>query len=163
MFEDRVLCAVHDGIHVLRYVGDIRAPLAPAIQRFADALLEREVPQGLVIDLTDARAIDSTNLGVLARIANRMHERGGPRVTIVSCRRDINEVLMTMGFDEVFNIVRDIGAAPPDTQPLPVAEDDRETLLRTVLEAHRALVAMNEQNREVFRDLVAVLEQQEGR
>jgi hypothetical protein len=40
MAEGRVLYADHDHVHVLRYVGDIRHPLAPSVSGFVDKLLE---------------------------------------------------------------------------------------------------------------------------
>ena len=111
-------------------------------------------PAGFVIDLTQTESIDSTNLGLLARIANRMHERGGPRVTIVSHRQDINEVLLTMGFDE------EVPSAGNGTRPLTTLAPDRNNLGRTMLMAHRTLMALNDRNRDQFADVVSLLEGQ---
>jgi anti-anti-sigma factor len=158
MDDPKVLYATHDGVHVLRFVGDIRYPIAPSVDRFVDQLFSAGVPAGFIIDLTETRNIDSTSLGVLGRIANRMRERGGPRVTILSNRVPINEVLTSMSFDEVFDIVKDVELAAGDAQVLPVEEADRGSMVRTVVEAHRTLMAMSEHNRELFRDLVTALE-----
>ena len=158
----QVLYASREGVHCLRFVGDIRYALAPSVNRFVDELFEAEAPKEFVIDLTQTRGIDSTSLGVLARIATRMQEHAGPRVTIVSTRHDITEILLTMGFDEVFDIVTE----PPDVpaaKALPVEEADRNSLARTVVEAHRILMSLNEYNRELFRDLVAVFERENGK
>lgn len=155
----QVLYASHEGVHCLRFLGDIRYALAPSVNRFVDELFRAEVPKGFVIDLTQTRAIDSTSLGVLARIANRMQEHGGPRVTIISTRHDVTEILLTMGFDEVFDIVTEPPAVPA-AKALPVEEADRASLARTVVEAHRILMSLNEYNRELFRDLVAVFEKE---
>jgi hypothetical protein len=87
-----------------------------------------------------------------------MRERGGPRVTILSNRIPINEVLTSMSFDEVFDIVKDTEVPAGDAQELAVEEPDRESMARTVVEAHRTLMAMSEHNRELFCDLVAALE-----
>jgi anti-anti-sigma factor len=157
----QVLYASRDGVHCLRFVGDIRYALAPSVNRFVDDLFRTEVPQDFVIDLTQTRIIDSTSLGVIARIANHMHEHGAPRVTIVSTRHDVTEILLTMGFDEVFDIVTEPPAVPA-VKALPVEEADRDSLARTVVEAHRILMSLNECNRELFRDLVAVLERENG-
>jgi anti-anti-sigma factor len=162
MDNAKILYATHEGIHLLRFVGDIRYPLAPSVDRFIDELFAAGAPAGFVIDLTETRNIDSTSLGVLGRIANRMRQCGAPRATIISTRPQINEVLTSMGFDEVFDIVRDTAIARREGQVLAVEEADRESLVRTVVEAHRTLMAMNEHNRELFRDLVAVLEQSES-
>ena len=158
----QVLYANHEGVHCLRFVGDIRYPLAPSVNRFVDELFEAQVPKGFMIDLTQTRGIDSTSLGVLARIANRMQEQGGPRVTIVSTHHDVTETLLTMGFGEVFDIVTEPPAVSA-AKAVPVEEADRDSLARTVVEAHRILMSLNEYNRELFRDLAAVLERENGK
>ena len=156
----RVLYASHAGVHVLRFVGDIRYPLAPSVERFVDRLLSDLDQAPFVIDLTKTQAIDSTNLGLLARIAIRMRERAGPRVTIVSDREDISELLNSMGFDEVFDIQRSVGATSSRGRALAIEDPDPKNMARTVLEAHRALITLNEHNRNMFQDVTTTLEQQ---
>jgi hypothetical protein len=116
------------------------------------------IPKGFVVDLDETQAIDSTMLGVVARIANRMRKDGGPRVTIICGRDDIAELLESVGFDEVFHIVRGRSGAAPSGRMLPLQEPDDASLARTVIEAHRTLMSLNEHNRGLFRDLVAALE-----
>lgn len=153
-----VLHASHDGVHCLRFVGDIRFPLAASVNTFFDSLMRAGTPKGFVVDLDETQAIDSTMLGVVARIANRMRKDGGPRVTIICSRDDIAELLESVGFDEVFDIVREQSAEPRAGEMLPLQEPDGASLARTVIEAHRTLMSLNEHNRELFRDLVAALE-----
>ena len=163
MDRGKVLHAAHEGVHLLRFVGEIRYPLAPSVNRYVDEIFSNTVPRAFVLDLTETRAIDSTSLGGLGRIANRMREIGGPRVTIISNRPDINEVLISMAFDEVFEIVPDAERAARESRELPIEEVDRESMRRTVLEAHRILMALSEHNRELFRDLVAAFEAEGGK
>jgi anti-anti-sigma factor len=157
-----VLYGSHEGVQVLRFVGRIDCGVAPAVHQFVDGLFLGAPLTGFVIDLTETDNIDSTNLGLLARIANRMQERGGPRVTIVSHRQDINEILLTMGFDEVFDLVEAAPGAGKDTRPLTTLAPDRYSLGRTMLEAHRTLMALNDRNRDQFADVVSLLEGQES-
>ena len=105
MENGKILHASHDGIHVLRFVGDIRYTLGHSLDRFLEALFAGPTPEGFVIDLTATDCIDSTNLGLLVRVAREMHNHGAPQVTIVSDRPDINAVLASMALDEVFDIV----------------------------------------------------------
>lgn len=159
MENAKILHASHDGIHVLRFVGDIRYTLGHSLDRFLEGLFAGPTPAGFVIDLTATDCIDSTNLGLLVRIAREMHHHGAPRVTIVSDRPDINAVLTSMALDEVFDIVSRTSVQAGAEQELPSKEADREALSRTLLKAHRALMELNEHNEEIFRDVVAKLEQ----
>jgi anti-anti-sigma factor len=159
MDNAKILHASQDGIHVLRFVGDIRYTLGHTLDRFLDELFAGPTPEGFVIDLTATDCIDSTNLGLLVRVAREMDNHGAPRVTLISDRPDINAVLTSMALDEVFDIVSRGSAPLGSGQELPRRKADRESLSRTLLKAHRALMELNEHNEEIFRDVVAKLEQ----
>jgi anti-anti-sigma factor len=159
MENGKILHASHDGIHVLRFIGEIRYTLGHSLDRFLEGLFAGPTPAGFVIDLTATDSIDSTNLGLLVRIAREMQHHGAPRVTIVSGRRDINAVLTSMALDEVFDIVSRASVPAGGEQELPRKEADRDSLSRTLLKAHRALMELSERNEQTFRDVVAKLEQ----
>ena len=158
MDNGTVLHASHDDVHVLRFIGDIRYPLSPSIDRFLDGIFAGLQPAGFVIDLTETDSIDSTNLGLLARLAKRMKTLDARRITVVSNRAGINSVLNSMALDEVFDIVGDADLETGTAQEVPQENADREVLARTLIDAHRALMDLNEHNREMFRDVVAALE-----
>jgi anti-anti-sigma factor len=158
MDDGNVLHACHDDVHVLRFIGDIRYTLSPSIDRFLEGIFAGPKPAGFVIDLTETSSIDSTNLGLLARIARRMQSIDAGRVTIVSNRANINSVLTSMALDEVFDIVEDAVLEAVASQEVPKENTDKETLAHTLIDAHRALMDLNERNREIFRDVVAVME-----
>lgn len=154
MPNGRVTHAEADGVHVLRYFGRVDYILAPAIKRFADDLVSHGDVRGWVFDLTEAEILDSTNLGLLARLGS------GGRNVIVSTSDDINSVLRSMSFDQIFDIVTAPPAAGDDTGDDPIGGDPPSSreLSETMLEAHRALVAMSESGRIQFQDVVAALE-----
>ena len=163
MDNGNVLHASNSGVHVLRFIGDIRYTLSPSIDRFLEGIFAGPKPVGFVIDLTDTDSIDSTNLGLLARLATRMQRLDARRVTIVSSRDDINAVLNSMALDEVFDIVGDAGLETGTAQEVPQENADREVLARTLIDAHRALMDLNEHNREMIRDVVTALEKNGAR
>ena len=158
MDDGKVLHACHDDVHVLRYIGDIRYTLSPSIDRFLEEVFAGPKPAGFVIDLTETDSIDSTNLGLLARIALRMQALDAPQVTLLSNRHDINSVLTSMALDEVFDIVEDTGLETGVSREVPQENADRETLARTLIDSHRALMDLSEHNREMFQNVVATLE-----
>ncbi|HYO94624.1 MAG TPA: STAS domain-containing protein [Polyangiaceae bacterium] len=166
MPNGHVTHAERNGIHVLRYFGKVDYMAAPAIQRFLDDLLEHERVSGLVFDLTSAEGLDSTNLGLLARVNDRVHDAAGAGSMIVSRSEDINDVLRSMGLDRIFEIVTDEPAPLHDCcakESIDVDRPPSESELRhTMLEAHRALVDLSDAGREQFHDVVACLEKSQG-
>ena len=91
-----------------------------------------------------------------------MQAPGSPRVTIVSNRADINSILTSMALDEVFDIVEASDHEPGETREVPQEINGREVLERTLIDSHRALMDLNERNREMFKDVVSSLEKKEG-
>ncbi|HEY6558037.1 MAG TPA: STAS domain-containing protein [Polyangiaceae bacterium] len=157
MPEGRVLYAGREHAHVLRYVGDVRHSLAPSVSEFVDGLLDREPDAELLFDFSQAEIIDSTNLGAIARIADRVTTGSGKRVTIFSPRAEMTQVLFSMAFDEVFDICTE---SSPDEggAPIPRVEASHEASSRTVLLAHQRLMQMSDSNREQFREVVELME-----
>lgn len=158
MDNDKVLHASCNDVHVLRFIGNIRYTLTPSIDSYLERIFNESKPAGFVIDLTETDSIDSTNLGLLARLAKRMQTLDTRRITIVSNRIDINSVLNSMALDEIFDIVEDTCLETDVAQEVPQQNIDRETLTRTLIKTHRALMDLNEHNRKTFRDVVTALE-----
>lgn len=160
MADGRVTHAQVGGVQVLRYHGRVDYTLAPAIKRFTDQLIARGGIQGWIFDLTAARILDSTNLGLIARMVAR--SRGPSRSVIVSSSDDINGVLYSMGFDETFDLVTaappEVGAAAGDEIQHQGPASSAGELGRTMLEAHQVLMTLSESARNQFKDVVACLE-----
>jgi len=158
----RVLHAVHEGVQVLRFVGEVRHPLGPALERFLDHLLKTG-PDRLIIDLGEARIIDSTCLGLLARLALRLRGQGLARARVISPRPDITEVLRSMSLDRLFDIVGQAPLGPLDEHELAAATGGNiEDMLVTMIGAHRTLMGLSEHNRLQFKDVLEILEQEAG-
>jgi anti-anti-sigma factor len=159
MSNGNVQYACHDDVHVLRFVGEIRCPIAPAVGRFFESLMERSSPRRLAIDLTETTLIDSTNLGQLARFANTMRASGGERITILSNREDITIVLKSMGFDGVFKLIDDSDTFRGGANvAIDMPESSRDELAEVVLAAHRALMQISADNHDKFKDMIDLLE-----
>ncbi|MBZ4194542.1 MAG: STAS domain-containing protein, partial [Candidatus Contendobacter sp.] len=127
-----------------------------ALGDFLDGLFTHADYDDIIVDLTEAHSIDSTCLGLLAKIANFNRQRFARQTTLLSTNPDINQILETMGFYEVF-AVRDTGAAITATlQPLSTEGPCKDELTRIVLDAHQTLSQLNARNQEAFR---GVLEQ----
>lgn len=158
----KVTYAEHEGVQALRFIGEIRYTLGPSLDRFLKKMCAGPAPRGVVIDLTDTDCLDSTSLGLLARVAKWLQKIGAPRATLVSSNVDINDLLYCVGFDEVFDISETGIDEPEQVDTLQFEEAGASELKSTILEAHRALIALNARNRDEFQDVVNLLEQETG-
>ncbi|MDO3383898.1 STAS domain-containing protein [Gilvimarinus algae] len=160
MRPGQILVADHDGVFVIKMVGDVRLTLCISFDQFIDNMFGREGFAGVLFDLSDAEAIDSTTLGLMAKISILGEERDGSRPIILSTNESINRILETMGFADIFTIVSELDSPVEATEPLPEGEqpDDEEVVKGKVIEAHRILMGLNRDNEKTFTNLVNMLE-----
>lgn len=154
----KALYAVHQGTYVLKLIGEIRVPICATLDGFIENLFNDTRLHSVLIDLSETHVIDSTALGLLAKIAIQTRKRFDRKPCIISTRPDISRVLDSMGFEKVFNIVHEAPVKSPSMSEVPNVPCSQGDACGRVLEAHRILMEMNEKNRETFREVVAALE-----
>lgn len=158
MNTGRIQFAEAEGTFVLKFIGDVRLTLCAALDAYIEKIFSALNFDAIIIDLSETEAIDSTSLGLLAKLSILSQQKVGFLPTLVSNHDDMNRLLQSMGFDQVFNIVTEAAPTDADLQDLPGQMLSEERVKGKVLEAHRILMDLNEHNREAFRDLVSTLE-----
>jgi anti-anti-sigma factor len=156
--QGRILVGSHDGVYVIVFEGDVRLTLCTTVDVYLEKMFQDEAFRAVVVDLSRTENIDSTSLGLLAKLSIQAEQRFNFQPTLVSTRPDITRILLSMGFDEVFTLVETPIEHKDQLAVLPELEASQEDVRQRVLEAHRTLMSMNEENRETFHDLVAALE-----
>jgi anti-anti-sigma factor len=154
----RILVGAHDGVYVLLFEGDVRVTLCTAIDTFLERMFDDVAFKSVVVDLARTDSIDSTSLGLLAKLSIQADKRFGYRPMLVSTRPDVTRVLVTMGLDDVFNLVREPLVHDEQLGELPCGCLAEHEVRKRVIEAHRLLMDLNDGNREAFHDLVKTLE-----
>ncbi len=157
--EGRILAAEHDGAYALKMIGDVRVNLCASIEDYLSHMLDDIGFESVVVDLCEAEGIDSTTLGILARLALRTEKQHGFKPVIYSNDAGINRLLQSMAFSRIFEILEEACGGLDSIADVPAVSDDAESVRCKVIEAHRVLMDLSEENRERFKDLMAVLEQ----
>jgi anti-anti-sigma factor len=158
MENGKILYAVIGSTCVLKMIGSIAYNISPSFDRFIQKISEDESAKSFVIDLTETTYIDSTNLGLLARLHAVSSDRGDDCPTMISNSRVINDVLYTIGFNGLFNIVDCQNDLLCDMKELPALKDDSaDSLAKIMLKAHCELAALSKNNRELFADVITYL------
>jgi anti-anti-sigma factor len=154
----RIMVGDHDGVYVMLFQGDVRLTLCTAIDAFLDRMFQDTRFKSVVVDLGETETIDSTSLGLLAKLSIQADKRFSYRPMLVSTRPDITRVLVTMGLDDVFTMVDKPLEHNHQLGELPCGCASEDEVRQRVLEAHRVLMAMNDNNWAAFHDLVTTLE-----
>ncbi len=151
--------AEHNGTYVLKLRGDVRVPICTSLESFIeDHLLNDKRLRAVMIDLTETDSIDSTALGLLAKIAVALRELNLGKPIILCLSSDINRILASMGFDEVFRILQTTAALRDRLDELPDEILSEAEVTQCVIDAHRTLMGLSESNQQTFRSLVDALE-----
>lgn len=162
MADGNVYYAEQDGTTVLRFQGAISYTLATALDRFLDDLFARGEFKSILVDLNGTESIDSTGLGLLARIAKFVRKRDGSRPLLFSSQPDINAVLSSICLDSAFVLCEQTPDLAAGTALAPGNPSDTE-VAQTVLDAHRLLCEMNDANRAQFQNVVDAFERELGK
>lgn len=160
MCEGKYLFAIKDEICFIKFKGEIRYTISSSLDVFIDSLFENGTQNDFIVDLSEATLIDSTNLGLLAKLANKVNGRSGGKVTLISPNEDIYQVLQSVGFERVFVILKESDYINDiELKSIVFCSDTDKDLAKRMLTAHRALCALSENNHKLFKNIVMYLKQ----
>ncbi|MBN2008776.1 STAS domain-containing protein [candidate division KSB1 bacterium] len=156
MAEGKILFYQDTERSVFKFVGEIRHTLCSGFDTALNQSFKKNI-KTYIIDLINAIYLDSTSLGLIAKIARFTHLHHYPKPTIFSTNENVNMILQSMGFDDIF-VIRDANAESIDGL---VAVEQRtmnkQETHKMVLEAHKILMDLNEKNKEAFQNVVDLL------
>ncbi len=150
--------AEHEGIYVIKMEGDVRLTLCLSFDNFIQKMLDAPNFCSVMFDLTDAKAIDSTTLGLMAKISIMSKDINPERPMVITDSPSIQRLLVSMGFEDIFSIVEQASLPAQANQSLELEISDEELVRQKVVEAHRILMNLNEDNENAFKELVDALE-----
>ena len=153
--------AIENDTCALQMKGRLTFTDGPGLDAFITWLQQQQHVSKIVVDLSSADYLDSTMLGLLAKMWNALHDRLKGRIVLASPKPDMSMLLRGVCFDRIFTI-----ASQPDQAAVGYHLDDVEALpaearehAKVMLESHRALVTACEENRAAFQDIIELLEQ----
>jgi len=158
MRPGQIFVADHSGVYVIKMTGDVRLTLCISFDQFIDAMLATANFTSVLFDLSEAEAVDSTTLGLMAKISLLAQEKRNVKPIILATNASIQRILETMGFADIFTIVDKLNIDLSTDKTLTVIECDENTVKEKVIEAHKILMGLNEKNHETFKNLVNMLE-----
>lgn len=143
--------------YILKLVGDIRYTMGCALGDFLESIFQNAGCAAIVVDLTETTSIDSTSLGLLAKIARFNLQRCGQKTSLLSTNPDVNQVLDSMGFYEIFDISDSGETITSALNQLEICQPCKEELTRIIYDAHHTLSSLNPRNRQAFQGVMDAL------
>lgn len=154
----KILVADRHGTFVIKLVGDVRVTLCVAFDDYLSQMLVPGKFHSVIIDLCDAQGIDSTTLGLLAKVAIQAAQQFDYTPTIISTNPGITRLIESMGFDSVFDIRTEAIQTDECLYALQMVDCSEDAVRDKVIEAHRLLMGLSDENHAKFSELVTSLE-----
>jgi len=147
-----------DGVEYIRFNGVIRYSQCAGLESHIEKLFQQPNFSEIAIDLEHAEMLDSTALGLLARIAIEFKKLSDNRPVIFLRRGELAHILKRVCFDQVFNIVTQVKSSDDmDFVEIASVANSEENILKCVLEAHKNLAEISNKNSHYFTDITQAL------
>ena len=160
MNPGKILVADSMGDYLLKLSGDVRVTLCGTLNRHIEMIFGSKDVKQVVVDMLDADCLDSTTLGLLAKLGLHCRKNYGINIQVFCENASILRTLECMSFDEIFDIFQDV----PDIKEhshlhnIRIEKSDIDDVRLQVLEAHKLLIELSPGNSREFTDLIRALE-----
>lgn len=150
-----------NGTHIFKLIGEVRAQSCISLDKLLNKLEQQDNVVGAIVDLTETSFIDSTVLGVLAKLGLKLKQIHEIQPVMLSTNSDITTLANSMGLGQVFVILNYCGDSNVCTRALMEEHITHQAMLSTVLDAHKTLMKLNQSNQNMFEPLVKQLQKEQ--
>ena len=150
-----------NGTHIFKLFGEVRAQSCISLDKLLSKIEQQSNVVGAIVDLTQTTFIDSTVLGVLAKLGLKLKQIHNIQAVMLSTNPDITTLANSMGLGQVFVILNYCGEPTLCTRELVEEHVTHSNMLTTVLDAHKTLMKLNENNQNMFEPLVKQLQKKQ--
>jgi anti-anti-sigma regulatory factor len=156
--DGAILTARAENIEYIKFLGTVRYSHCAGLEAHINQLFEHDNFDEIVIDLEQAEILDSTALGLLARVAIELEKSSSLKPVIFLKRGELANILKRVCFDQVFSIVLDGDIkVSRDFKELPAQSQSEKQILQRVIDAHRDLAKLDKQNEKLYQDITGAL------
>ena len=160
MCKEKILYSKFDHCYFIKMIGKLRFSNGMALNNLLEKIFDDPETNDILIDISETEYLDSTILGLLAKTANFMIKKFDRKPTILSTTKNINFLLDSIGLCDVFIVVKTLDYTPDSLSEIPDIKNSELESAKTILDAHRHLINLNDKNQTVFKDVVELLERE---
>ena len=150
-----------NGTHIFKLIGEVRAQSCISLDKLLNRIEQQSNVVGAIVDLTQTTFIDSTVLGILAKLGLKLKQIHNIQAVMLSTNSDITTLANSMGLGQVFVILNYCGDPNVCTFELMEEHITHRNMLTTVLDAHKTLMELNQSNQNMFEPLVKQLQKEQ--
>ena len=161
MSRGKILVSQDANSYVIKLEGDVRVVLCASLNDYMSTIFKSNTISRIIVDMVETEGVDSTTLGLLAKLAIYSNEKFNIRPIVFCPDESLYETLIVMGLDDVFEIIKSKQSDLNNYEELPSASTSSAIdIKKHVLTAHQLLSSINEKNKNEFLDLISALEKE---
>lgn len=144
-------------------IGKIKYSISAGFDAFIRAQLKNAEVNQFIFDLRETEYIDSTNLGIIASVLRYKTNKSTEKPIIISTNNDINSILDSMSFDQLFEIQNEYKSFPK--KYLDTADFAKESRPpnELILDSHKTLSNLGDNTKKMFEGIVEEFEKRKKR
>ena len=150
--------ALHQGTYFLKLSGHLGFSSSVPFAKIIEVIGDAPDCTGALIDLRDVDMIDSTHLGLIARLALEAQSKLGQQLTIVSTGKHVPHALKTTGLQHLALVIDAHHGEIPAVELIQSLPASKRSVAQVMLEAHQTLISLNQDNKNTYQDVVAMLQ-----
>lgn len=154
----KILYSEQGEVFILKLTGEVRLTLCAAIDTAISKLFKNNMFKKVILDLTEAVSLDSTTLGLLAKLSILVKDSTNTIPALETANPDIIRLLNSMGILDAFELINISEGKEYNFKDLMISSCSEDFVKEKVLEAHKILMNVNDENKETFKELVKTLE-----
>ncbi len=157
MSAGKYLYGMFEDVCFIKMVGDMKYTECATFDEFLENHFAAGGCPKIILDLSDTIWMDSTVLGLIAKISRHTIAKYNTKPLIYSTNEDLNLLLKNMGFDNYFHVVERPEHITDDLKELEIVTKSSLEMKKIMLEAHESLIELSEDNKKKFSNVVAIL------
>jgi len=158
MSVGKILVSDDQGNYLLKLIGDVRVTLCGSLNHHMETIFGRQDVKNVIVDMLEAEGLDSTTLGLMAKLGLHCRKEYGINVQVFCQNPSILRTLDCMGLEDIFDIIQEVPTINTELHSIESVSPEVDEIRRQVVEAHRLLMELNPDNSKEFIDLIRALE-----
>ncbi|BDU50184.1 STAS domain-containing protein [Haliovirga abyssi] len=156
--EDQYLYGEIDGKGFIKFVGNATMKNSKTLEDLFEKLFKSDKKE-IVLDFEECNYMDSTMLGLIAKTAIKFKKSWGLAIYALNTPNIILTSLKSTGVNKLMEFIEDENLKVVEVKKLETKDyDNKEEKTKHILEAHKTLMGLSDENKEVFKNVVNLLE-----
>jgi len=163
MADSSIQYAIQDTNAFIKLIGNISFAKVSYFDSFINKLGNNKNIKNILIDLSETKYIDSTNIGEIAKIGIILKKRENKYPTLYSSNPQITELLKNLGLTQIFLVVDTLEISPLELEEIPHITPNHRDGLIAMLHSHKHLVELDRKNEKAFENVLSTIENELSR